>query len=98
MEILQYLLSFFVKSLGGKALSPLLELLEKNSYNLGEALKHLTPEIIQPLAEVFMKNINNKKSPTENSVGNSNVSGLNPIANIADKEIVYTLNKYFYSI
>jgi hypothetical protein len=34
----------------------------------------------------------NNKSPTE-TVG-QNVYGLNPIANVADKDIVYTLNKY----
>ena len=34
----------------------------------------------------------NMKSPTQ-TVG-QNVYGLNPIANVADKDIIYTLNKY----
>ena len=36
----------------------------------------------------------NKNTTNENFVGGY---GLTPIANIADKEIVYALNKYFYN-
>jgi hypothetical protein len=44
-----------------------------------------------PLLQEFFKSQN--KTPTDFSVGEE--CKLSPIAKIADKDIVYTLNKYF---
>ena len=53
-------------------------------------LKDITPDKIAPIIKDFLSD---KKSPAAYA-GES--VGLNPIANVADKDIVYTLNKYFY--
>ncbi len=96
LEILKSLLSIFLTDDKVKTLSPIVDLLSKNSFDVHKTLKNLNLETITPLIKAFMSNIgkNNEqnKTPTE-SVGE--VSGLNPIANVADKNIVYTLNKYF---
>ena len=97
MEILQFLLSLLGGSKNLEGLSSVIELLKKNSFNLGDTLKNLDLQTIAPIVKEFMKNAqNNNKNPTENSVGYG--YALNPIAPFADKDIVYSLNKYFYSI
>jgi len=96
MEILQFLLSLLGGGKNLEGLSPVIELLKKNSFNLGDTLKNLDLQTIAPIVKEFMKNAQNKKNPTENSVGYG--YALNPIAPFADKDIVYSLNKYFYSI
>ncbi len=97
LEILKSLLSIFLTDDKFKSFSPIVELLSKNSFDLHKTLKNLNLEAIAPIIKAFFSNmgVNNgqNKTPTENSVGE--VSGLNPIANVADKDIVYTLNKYF---
>ena len=92
MEILQFLLSFFLNEYGGGNFKPILELFKENSFDLKKVLQNLKPETVAPIIKDFMSK-NNNKSPTD-SVGQ--VYGLNPIVKIADKEIVYTLNNFFY--
>ncbi len=90
------LLSFLLKDEKIKIIAPIIELLQKNSFNLVEALKNVNLETLAPILRAFMQSdfkTSPKENPTDFSVGN--ISGLNPIANIADKDIVYALNKYF---
>ncbi len=87
MEILQFLLSnFFGDNL--KAIAPVFDLLKKHDFNVIKCLPELTPEMLAP---IFSGLFNQNKSPTEH-VGQG--YGIAPIAKIADKDIVYTLNKY----
>lgn len=92
MEIIKFLLSFFLNEYGGKDLTSIYELLERNSFDIGKTLKNLTPETIAPVIKVITENFSNKKTPTE-TVGEK--VGLAPLVSFADKEIVATLNKYF---
>ncbi len=94
MDLLQ-ILSFFLKESNLAGLSPIIELLQNNSFDIAKTLKSLNMDTLAPLIRAFMSGMNNsaKENPTESSVGD--IHGLNPIANIADKNIVYTLNKYF---
>jgi len=96
MEILQFLLSLLGGGKNLEGLSPVIELLKKNSFNLGETLKNLDLQTIAPIIKEFIQKSQNNKNPTENSVGYG--YALNPIAPFADKNIVYSLNKYFYSV
>lgn len=91
MEILQFLLSYFLKNKGLDKLAPLFELLKANSFDLKQVLKNLNPSTLEPLLDIFM-NFQNKKAPPNNSGA---FSGLSPVTNFADKEIVNALNKYF---
>ena len=92
MEILQVLLSLFLNGEKGGAFAPVIKTIANNSFDLKKTLLSLTPEEIEPIINEFVK-FSNKKSPTS---GYSPSVGLDPIALIADKEIVYTLNKYFH--
>ena len=92
MEILQNLLSFFLNEYNGGKFKPLFDLLKNNSFDIKKAISNLNLDAIAPLIQEFMQ----KNNPTQTqSVGRD--YGLNPIAKIADKDIVYTLNQYFYS-
>lgn len=90
MEILQSLLSFLLNEYGDGNFKPIFNLLKENSFDITKVLKNLKPETITPIIKEFLSK--NNKSPTQ-TVGQG--FGLNPIAKIADKEIVYTLNKFF---
>lgn len=91
MEILQFLLSLLTNDKNKGVLSSILELLSKGSFDLKSILSSLNLETLAPILKEFF---NKKPRPTQ-SVERG--YGLNPIAKIADKDIVYTLNKYFYS-
>lgn len=93
MEILQVLLSILSKGNGGEFLSGLLKLLQDNSFDIKKVLKNLDLSTVLPFIMSAFSNSTQKNSPT-NSVGLG--YGLNPITNIADKEIIYTLGRYFH--
>lgn len=91
MELLQFLLDFFIKELGGEKLAPVFNALKDGSADLS---KLLNPEVISafmPIISAFFNGQN--KTPTDYTVGED--FKLSPIAQIADRDIVYTLNKYF---
>ena len=90
MEILQFLLSYFLKDKGFDKLAPLFELFKANSFDLKKVLQNLNPTVLEPLFDMFM-NIQ-KKAPPENG---GTYCGLSPLSNFADKEIVNALNNYF---
>ncbi len=92
MEILQNLLSFFLNEYNGGKFKPIFDLLKNNSFDIKKALGNLNLEAIAPLIQEFMKNNNSRQTQSV-----CRDYGLNPIAKIADKDIVYTLNQYFYS-
>lgn len=91
MEILQFLLSFLTKNLNTSFLAPIFELFKNNNFDLKSVLNNLDVSAIMPVLKEIFSSFN-MKSPTQ-TVG-QNVYGLNPIANVADKDIIYTLNKY----
>lgn len=87
MEILQFLLSFFLQEYGGEDFKSVFDELKENSFDLKSFLNNLTPEKVAPIIRKFTES---EKSPS-----NINSDGLSPIANIADRDIIYTLNGYF---
>ncbi len=92
MEILRFLISFFLKEYGGEKFAPLMNELSKNNFDLKSFLKNINLESIAPIISALFQNAKNR--PTESAERNYSLA---PIAGIADKDIVYTLNKYFYS-
>lgn len=90
MEILQFLLSYFLKNKGFEKLAPLFELFKANSFDLKRVLQNLNPSVLEPILEMFM-NIQNKNAPPNNGGA---FDGLTPVSSFADKEIVSALNKY----
>lgn len=89
MEILQVLLSLFSNGQNMQVIKDIFLLLKQNDFDIRKTILNLDSKTIEPIIEQFVKNINNR--PTE-TVGR--YQGLTPISNIADKDIVYCLNKY----
>lgn len=92
MEILQFLLNFFLEEYGDKSFAPILESLKNNSFDIASTLKNLNPQTLTPILKTFM-NFGNNKAPE-----NLGAQGLNPIVGFADEKIVRSLNKYFLAI
>lgn len=93
MELLQFLLSFLLGDNNKKKIEPLLQLFSDNGFDISKVIKSLNPEILAPLIKEFISSTNNKNPQTNFSFGED--FKLSPISRIADKEVVYTLNKYF---
>ena len=89
MEILQFLMTFFQNNQNLKIIAPIIEILKNNNFDIKKALSSLTPEMIKPIIEQFSVAINSAPQGF-----NEKSQGLTPISNIADKDIVYSLNKY----
>lgn len=87
MEILKILAELMSGEKKDSVIS-LLNALKNNSFNLKETLKNIKPETLAPLFKTFAEN----QAKTETF--SAETSGVAPIANIADKEIVYALNRY----
>lgn len=103
MEILQNILTFLLGAQDNPAFERIYKTFERNGFDLVATLKSMDfTTLIQTIIQVVSSiNSAQNKNPTEQSVGcNSGYDygcnyGLNPIACVADKDIVYTLNKYF---
>ncbi len=93
MELLQFLLSFLLGDENGKKVQPLLRLFSDNSFDIGKVIKSLNPEILAPLIKEFFSYAKNQNPQTNFSFGDD--YKLSPIARIADKDVIYTLNRYF---
>ncbi|MBE7086704.1 MAG: hypothetical protein E7369_00205 [Clostridiales bacterium] len=87
MELLQFILSFFLKEFGLSNLEPIIDGLKNNSLDLKSILSTLTPEMLSPILNGLFK----KQDPSPNEGS----KGVSPIISFADKQIVDTLNAYF---
>ena len=94
MEIIKALLSFI---LGDKAesLSPILDGLKENSFDLVKFLGNLDLEKIAPVIKEFL-GTENSSAPNFDA-GFPPQNKLSAIEKIADEKIVATLNEYFES-
>lgn len=90
MEILQFLISFFMKEYGGDKIMPILNCFKENSYDVKRTLQNLKPEMLAPLLQSIMQK-GQKVSPHDDCGG----YGTKPIDWVADKRIVNCLNGYF---
>ena len=77
-----------------EALVPILELLRENSFDLKRTLNAVTPEKLAPVLEKLFQSGINSGVNNYNSNPTFNAGGVTPIANLADSEIVYALNRY----
>ena len=91
--ILQFLLNYFLTEYGSGKFKPLLELFEKNDFDIKRVLQNINPKDIMPILSEFLKSGIGKNNPPENEV----FEGLEPIKNFADSEVVETLNYFFSS-
>ena len=92
MELLQKLAYFLFNTDGGQKLLPLLSSIMNGSVSLTDLIKNINIQTLLPLLNGFFNNGQNKNPPAK---ADGNCYGLKPVVNLADKEIVYTLNRYF---
>ena len=89
MDLLQFLISF-IKNGGLEKFMPLINSITNGNFDLSKLLANLDLSTIAPVVSQFMQKNNGTTVSVE-------PLGLKPIMNIADQQIVYTLNQYFYS-
>ena len=89
MDLLQLLTTLFGNDKFIGTLSPIIEHLRQNSFDIKKVLASLDPEMLKPIIEEFIKSINNR--PAQSA---ERIDGLQPISNIADRDIVFALNRY----
>ena len=89
MEILQFILNFFLKEYGGEELKEVFNSLLKNGFDLKKTLSSITPDKIIPIIGAFLNK--QTKSPTD-TVGQD--YKLQPVSNIADGQILSLLEGY----
>ncbi len=90
MKILNLLLKYFLSTEQGQTLKPLLELFEKNDFDVAKTLKNFDINAILPLATSFL---NQKETPTKKA----EELKLTPIQTFASNDVVTQLNNYFAS-
>ncbi len=78
-----------IPNINAGGLVPIINLLRENSFDLKKTAQNLTPEKLAPIIESF-----SESAATYAAKTNTHANGLSPIANVADKEIIYTLNRY----
>ena len=93
MEILRILSEFLTKEYGGGAFGKILELLAKNNFDIKRTLSSLNPDTVAPIIKEFLNAAPAAKKETSSFNGKG--FGVSPIENIADKHVIYTLNKHF---
>ena len=91
MEILQFLLSFFIEEYGGEEMQPILEKLKCNSFNIIQTLKSINPTELILIVKTFMGKMQKNNCPVEPT---GQFYGVSPINNIANSDILQTLNNY----
>ena len=91
MELIKFLLPFLLDEKSKDLITPIFNHLKSCGFDFKKAIFSLTPEILAPIVAAFSNMPkNDKKSPQENC---SFPAGVLPISNIADKDIIYNLNK-----
>lgn len=88
MDIVEVLKNL-IPNINAGGLVPIINLLRENSFDLKKTVQTLTPEKLAPIIESFSENAAKSAANT-----NTHANGLSPIADVADKEIIYNLNRY----
>lgn len=80
---------------GLQKLLPVLNVLRENSFDIKKVLQNLTPESVMQVFQSFMSQNSDVGKAEQEFTGYP--AGVSAIANVADKEIVYVLNRYLSS-
>ena len=93
MEILQFLFSLFKDNALIKNLMPIFELLKANNFDLKSTLSQIDIEKLQPLIQELSTFFQSKSPASSTGLDNA----LSPILDLADKDIIFALNKALYT-
>lgn len=92
MEILQFLLSYFLNNSNLDALNPIIETLKQNDFDVKKVISSLNPQTIIPILNSFMQSLGQNKNPSPSFCEEE---GLVPLNDFADIQIIDCLNSYF---
>ena len=92
MEILQFLLSSLLEQKNLKKLLPVFELLKQNSFDIKTTVQSLNLQTVAPIIKEFINFNNNDNNQNK---GEEKYYGTSPIIDIADRNIIWTLNRHF---
>ena len=90
MKIIELILKYFLSTEQGQSFKPILELLQKNDFDLNKIIKNFDISSLLPLLSTFLGNPNSAKAEEKPPL-------LTPIKGVADKDIIDSLNTYFAS-
>ena len=90
MESLQYILNLLFPE-KAKELGALLQYAAKNRFDLNEMLKNLDLAALAPLLGGLF---GGAETPARHAAEKTAVSPLEPVAAVADRDIVFCLNRY----
>lgn len=93
MESLQYILNLLFPEKANE-LGALLQYAAKNRFDLNEMLKNLDLAALAPLLGGLFSSPAAENARTGENESAQSASPLTPIAAVADKDIVYCLNRY----
>lgn len=88
MDALKTILGLF-SGKNGETTARFFKILSENSFDIKRVLNVLTAEDLLNIIDGFNRFSGEQKTPSENYA-----NGVTTISDIADKEIVYALNKY----
>ena len=94
MDILSVLKNLLSET-DARSFAPVIDLLRKNSFDVKKTIDALTPETLTPILRSFLSSYRETHGKTDDFTARP--VGVTAIANIADKEIVYCLNRYLSS-
>ena len=92
MDIAEFLKNF-TDGKNAQTIARLFDFLRENSFDIKKILGAITPETLLSAFKYF--DTFGKATPSGNPAAFAN--GVAPVANVADKEIVYALNRYLNS-
>ncbi len=96
MDILQTFLKLL--SEGREPLRAIIKLLSDNSFDIKKTIANLTPEnVSEILSEIEKSRPQTAENGTFYDANALSPQGLAPISDLADKEVVFALNKYLSS-
>lgn len=80
--------------LNADAVLPIINLLRENSFDIKKVAQNLTPEKIIPIVQSLAASKDGASPKSDTFSASAPQTGTLAIANVADKEIVYCLNRY----
>lgn len=91
MQLLDTVLSLLLNEENKEKIAPIIDAVLKNGFNLQSILKNIDVSTLMPLLQGLFK----QNQPSKQ---NYDANPLSPISNIADREIIFALNKYISAV
>ncbi len=91
MQFLNTILSLLLNEENKEKLAPIIDVVLKNGFDLPSILKNIDVSTLMPLLQSLFE----EKQPSK---PHTQANPLSPISDVADKEIIFALNKYISAV